>query len=89
VEKKPTILVPSPNVAEDHQTKNAMELVQRDAALMVPDNEVHAKLLNTAFELLKDDKRRQSLSENIEKMATGNATELIVDEIKNLIKNEA
>ena len=79
--KKPVILVPSPNVAEDHQTKNAMALVNQNAALMIKDNEAKEKLVDTALSLIQDDARLVSLSENIHKMAHFHSAEQIVDEI--------
>ena len=64
---KPVILVPSPNVAEDHQTKNAMALVDKDAALYVKDADAPAKVISLALETVKDDARLASLSANISK----------------------
>ena len=74
----PTILVPSPNVSDDHQTKNAMALVKKDAAVLVKDKDALKKLIPTTFELLKDNNRRALLAENIQKMATPHATDDIV-----------
>ena len=71
---KAVIFVPSPNVAEDHQTKNAMALVQEKAALMVPDNQAEEKLIPLAIETLKNDQLLQELSQNIKKFAKPNAT---------------
>lgn len=82
---KPTIFVPSPNVAEDHQTKNAMALVEKDAALMVKDNEAIEKVIPVALELLENEKHQQSLSENIKANATPNATKQVAQEIIALI----
>lgn len=78
---KPAILVPSPNVAEDHQTKNAMALVEENAAVLVKDQEAREKLVNRALELLKDEKEKQVLSENILKLAKPDAAEDIAREI--------
>ncbi|TDO04917.1 undecaprenyldiphospho-muramoylpentapeptide beta-N-acetylglucosaminyltransferase [Sunxiuqinia elliptica] len=78
---KPSVLVPSPNVAEDHQTKNAMALVENEAALMVRDNEAVEKLFTSATELLKDKSRLEHLSANSLKMAKPNATADIVNVI--------
>ena len=78
---KPVILVPSPNVAEDHQTKNALALVQRDAALYVPDAEARQTLLPAAINLVTDAAHLQQLSENIRRMAHPNAAEDIADEV--------
>ncbi|MDR2954024.1 MAG: undecaprenyldiphospho-muramoylpentapeptide beta-N-acetylglucosaminyltransferase [Prevotella sp.] len=83
---KPVILVPSPNVSEDHQTKNAMALVNKDAAIMIKDNEAIAKLIPEALKLVNDDKRLRSLSENILKLAQPDSTSRIVDEIIKLVK---
>ncbi|MFN8309639.1 MAG: undecaprenyldiphospho-muramoylpentapeptide beta-N-acetylglucosaminyltransferase [Chitinophagales bacterium] len=81
---KPVILVPSPNVTDDHQTHNAMALVHRQAAILVKDAEAKLKLMNTALALLQDDKQTAALSANIAAMAISNAAERIVDEILSL-----
>lgn len=78
---KPVILVPSPNVAEDHQTKNAMALVQKDAALYVPDAEAPDNLLSTAISTVKNTKKLQALSQNILRLARPNAASDIADEV--------
>lgn len=78
---KPCILVPSPNVAENHQEKNAVALVNRNAAIMVKDVEVTEKLFPTAFQLVNDENKIAQLSENILKMAMKNSDQLIADEI--------
>ena len=83
--KKPVILVPSPNVAEDHQTKNAMALVNEGAAYLVKDNVAIEQLLPTAISLLKDEEKQEELSQNIAKFAKPNAANSIVDEIIKLI----
>ncbi|MDX5420765.1 MAG: undecaprenyldiphospho-muramoylpentapeptide beta-N-acetylglucosaminyltransferase [Hymenobacteraceae bacterium] len=83
---KPSVLVPSPNVAEDHQTKNAMALVQQHAALLVRDAEAAQKLIPTALQLAQDEQEQQRLSENILKMARPNAAADIVNELIKLIK---
>jgi UDP-N-acetylglucosamine--N-acetylmuramyl-(pentapeptide) pyrophosphoryl-undecaprenol N-acetylglucosamine transferase len=85
IAKKPVILVPSPNVAEDHQTKNAMALVEKDAAIMVADKNAKDRLVNEALKLLFDDQRSQKLRENIALLARPNATNDIVNEIEKLI----
>ncbi len=84
--RKPVIFVPSPNVSEDHQTKNAMALVEKDAALIVPDVEAQEKLVKEALSLIHDTDRCQKLSENIAKMGQPHATENIVNEIMNLVR---
>jgi UDP-N-acetylglucosamine--N-acetylmuramyl-(pentapeptide) pyrophosphoryl-undecaprenol N-acetylglucosamine transferase len=86
IASKPIILVPSPNVAEDHQTKNAMALVEKDAALLVTDKEAKVKLVDEALKLLFDDSKAARLRENIGKLARPHATEDIVNEIEKLIK---
>jgi len=81
VVKKPVILVPSPNVAEDHQTKNALALVQEDAAVFVADRDAEANLVNKALELLNDKELQKKLSDNIGKMALPDADEVIAKEV--------
>jgi UDP-N-acetylglucosamine--N-acetylmuramyl-(pentapeptide) pyrophosphoryl-undecaprenol N-acetylglucosamine transferase len=86
---KPVILVPSPNVAEDHQTKNALALVQQHAALLVRDAEAREILVDEAMNLLFDDARCEKLSGEIRKLAKPRAAEEIVDEIVKLIQLQA
>ena len=83
---KAAVFVPSPNVAEDHQTHNAMALVRRDAALMVKDAEAEEKLLPTAMELLHDGDRIGIISANALKMAKMDAAQTIVDEVYRLME---
>ncbi len=83
---KPVILVPSPNVAEDHQTQNALALVNKNAAVLVRDNEAREKLIPAALELIQDNKQLTSLSENILKLAQANSANRIVDEVFEIIK---
>ncbi len=78
---KAVILVPSPNVSEDHQTKNAMALVEKDAAIYVADAKANEELLKTAVETVTDDAKLATLEENIEKMAKPNAAQEIADEV--------
>ena len=85
--EKPSILVPSPNVAEDHQTKNAMALVEKDAAIMIKDDEAKEKLIDRAIELSKSNEQMNKLSKNIAKLAMNNSDERIADEILKLIKD--
>ena len=85
---KPVILVPSPNVAEDHQTKNAMALVNRDAALFVKDSEAAEKLIPLAIATVADTAKLASLSENVLKMALPNSAEIIAKEVLKLAKAE-
>lgn len=85
---KAVILVPSPNVAEDHQTKNAKALVDLNAALLVNDNETKSELIDTALELVKNHKEINRLSENILKEKMPNSGMLIAKEILSLIKEK-
>jgi UDP-N-acetylglucosamine--N-acetylmuramyl-(pentapeptide) pyrophosphoryl-undecaprenol N-acetylglucosamine transferase len=84
---KPVILVPSPNVAEDHQTKNAMALVNRGAALFVSDAEAPEKLISLAIATCGDEDKLKSLSENVLKMALPNSAEIIAKEVIKLAYN--
>ena len=84
--KKPAILVPSPNVAEDHQTKNAMALVNNNAAMMIEDKEAVNTLVDETIKLLSDDFRMNVYRENIAKMAVPDASKRIVNEILNLVE---
>ena len=82
----PTIFIPSPNVSEDHQTKNAKAIVDKGGAIMIKETDLEAEF-NLVFEaLVKDKGKLESLSENIKKLALPNATKDIVEEIKKLIK---
>lgn len=78
---KPVILVPSPNVAEDHQTKNAMALVNKSAALYVKDADAPGTLLQLAVDTVKDDEQLAQLSENIKKLGKPNSADIIADEV--------
>ena len=78
---KPCILVPSPNVAEDHQTKNAMALVNKDAAMFIKDSEAADKLLQKAVDTVNNEEKINSLSENIKKLGLTNSADVIADEI--------
>ncbi len=84
---KPAILVPSPNVAEDHQTKNAMALVEKDAAILVKDKDARDMVQN-AIELLADSDKMALLSKNIKRLAKPNAAAQIADEVMKLIDNQ-
>ncbi len=81
---KPAILVPSPNVAEDHQTKNAKALADKDAALMIPDTQVCRNLVKEAVRLVADRNRKENLSENIKKLAERDAAKRIAVEVLKL-----
>ena len=83
---KPVILIPSPNVAEDHQTKNAMALVNKQAAIYVKDAEAPDTLLPLALKVIADDSQLKSLSENVKKMGLKNSADIIADEVLKLIK---
>lgn len=84
--KKPVILVPSPNVAEDHQTKNALALVKENAAILITDASAEDTLVTQALNLLNDKEKSAQLSENIGKMAFANADEVIAKEVLKLIR---
>ena len=83
---KPAILVPSPNVAKDHQTHNAMALVNKDAAVLVRDAEAAEKLIATALELLNDPKRLKTLQTNVLKLAQKDSAKRIAEEVIALAK---
>ena len=83
---KPCILVPSPNVAEDHQTKNALALANRNAAIMVTDAESEEKLVDTVITTINNQNKLSDLSLNISKMALHNAAEHIVDKVFEIIE---
>lgn len=81
VVKKPAIFVPYPFAAEDHQTVNAQQLVNKNAALMISDNEVKDKVIKMAIELAADNNKREAMSRNLTKLAIINADERIAEEI--------
>lgn len=85
---KPLILVPSPNVAEDHQTKNAEALVEQGAAILITDREARRKLVDETLALLNNDKRRQELKTNIAKLGIADAAEKIAREVLKLTAAE-
>lgn len=84
---KSVILVPSPNVSEDHQTQNAMALVKKDAAVMVKDVDAPVQLVEEALKMVKDDAKLKKLKENILKMALPDSANLIAAEVFKLIKH--
>lgn len=84
---KPVILVPSPNVAEDHQTHNAMALVSKDAAILVKDAEARGELIPQAIELLGNETKKETLSVEIAKMAKPEATAHIVNELEHIARS--
>ena len=83
---KPVVLVPSPNVAEDHQTKNAMALVDKGAALYVKDADAPAEVISLAVKTVKDDARLASLSANIRKLGLPDSADVIADEVVRLAR---
>lgn len=83
---KPTIFIPSPNVAEDHQTKNAKAIVDKNGALLIKESELDEKFELVFNKLIHDENLQNSLSENMKKLAKPNATKDIVEEIVKLIK---
>lgn len=85
---KPAIFVPSPNVAEDHQTKNAMALVRKDAALLVPDSEAVTALFPVVEQLLADPARMQRMAANIKALGIADSADRIVDELLTVVKEQ-
>lgn len=85
---KPVILVPSPNVAEDHQTKNAMALADKEAAILIKDSEAQEKLVPAVLEMLRDKEKCQTMSANILALSRPDATAAIAAEVWSLIRNE-
>ena len=85
---KPSILVPSPNVAEDHQTHNAMALVNKHAAVLVKDVEAREKMVQTALQLIQDDTTLQDLQTNILTLALPDSAKLIAQEVIKLVGNQ-
>lgn len=83
---KASVLVPSPNVAEDHQTKNAMALVDEGAAIMVPDAEARERLVDVVTTLFKEPGRLDEMSRNIRKLALPESDERIADEVAKIIE---
>lgn len=81
---KPALFVPSTNVSEDHQTKNAMALVNINAAIMVKDSDAHELLATEAIKLLKDENKRTQLSKNIKQLELPNAADVIAEEVYKL-----
>jgi UDP-N-acetylglucosamine--N-acetylmuramyl-(pentapeptide) pyrophosphoryl-undecaprenol N-acetylglucosamine transferase len=83
---KPCVLVPSPNVTEDHQTKNAKAIVERGAAILIKEADLESEFKIVFEAVIKDKGKLQSLEQNIKRLALPNATKAIVEEIKKLIK---
>ncbi len=82
---KPVIFVPSPNVAEDHQTKNAMAIVENDAAMIIKEEDLDADFENKFSQLIASSDKQKLLGENIKKLALVNATKDIADEVEKLL----
>ncbi len=85
VVKKPVVFVPFPFAAEDHQTVNAQNLVNKNAGILIKDNEAKEKLISTVMTLAKDERKQNELKENIAKLGVTNADEVIAKEILKLI----
>ncbi len=83
---KPTIFIPSPNVAEDHQTKNAKSICDKNGAILIKEPELENKFETIFKDLISNEEKQKELSQNIKKLAKPNATKDIVDEIVKLIK---
>lgn len=83
---KPVIFIPSPNVSEDHQTKNALSISEKDAAILLKESEADVKLQSVMSDLLKDELLQKKFSENIKKLARPNAAKDIADEVDKLLK---
>ena len=86
---KPVIFIPSPNVAEDHQTKNAKSIVDKNGAIMIKESELETKFSLVFEDLLKDQEKQNQLRKNIKRLALPNATKQIVDEIVKLIQHQS
>lgn len=85
--QKPVVLVPSPNVAEDHQTKNAMALVKNNAAVIIKDSAAEDTLVKEALSLLSNSEKCETLSKNIGKMALADADTIIAQQVLKLVKH--
>jgi UDP-N-acetylglucosamine--N-acetylmuramyl-(pentapeptide) pyrophosphoryl-undecaprenol N-acetylglucosamine transferase len=83
---KPVVFIPSPNVAEDHQTKNAMAILAKNAALMVSESDLKVNFETVFSGLLKSKSQQMELSKNIKKLAKPNATEEIVNEVERILR---
>ena len=83
---KPTIFIPSPNVAEDHQTKNAKAICDKNGAILIKESELDSEFEKVFKDLISNSEKQKELSENIKKLALPNATKDIVEEIIKLIK---
>ena len=86
--EKPAIFVPLPTAAEDHQTKNAKALVEKEAAVLISNKDVNEKLGNEIINLINDDERQEKFGKNLSKLAIKDAADRIVDEIEKLYLNK-
>ncbi len=84
---KPVIFIPSPNVAEDHQTKNALAISEKNAAILIKESDLDFSFKNEFLALIASEEKQKTLSENIKKLAKPNATKNIVEEIEKLMKS--
>ncbi len=82
---KPVVFIPSPNVSEDHQTKNALSISEKNAAILLRENEADERFQQVIQTLLQDEKKQKKLSENIKKLAKPKAAIAIVDEVEKLL----
>jgi UDP-N-acetylglucosamine--N-acetylmuramyl-(pentapeptide) pyrophosphoryl-undecaprenol N-acetylglucosamine transferase len=82
---KPTIFIPSPNVAEDHQTKNAKAISDKNGAILIKESELEAQYETVFSDLISNESKQSELSQNIKKLALPNATKQIADEIMKLV----
>lgn len=83
---KPVIFIPSPNVAEDHQTKNALAIVNQDAAVLIKEDELEIDFENKFSQIITSTEKQKQLGDNIKKLALVNATKQIADEVEKLLK---
>ena len=83
---KPVIFIPSPNVAEDHQTKNAQSVANKNGAILIRENELDTTFESTFSDLIANENKQNELSQNCKNLALPNATKAIVEEIIKLIK---
>lgn len=82
---KPTIFIPSPNVAEDHQTKNAKAISDKNGAILIRESELETQFETVFYDLISNESKQAELSQNIKKLALPNATKQIADEIMKLV----
>ena len=87
--KKPAILVPFPYASEDHQTKNAMALVSKHAAIHIADHNAITDLIPTILDLMSSSEKRMEIQENLAKLSLRNSSEKIANEVLELVNNEA